>query len=258
MDTATIPSAADALKALQAYQMPSSADVLTQAENKYGVADTRNRVNTYKTLTNNLTGAIAAVDPSVTGRTSGSLVTEGQRSALVNRERAPIAGQLGTANQGLSQATTDMDTAVGNAKNEAARTISDNTAKYERLKDVYAIANAREQAAAEAEAKRQALEYAKQQDARELAYKYSARSSGGGSGGGGGSDSSPHAQQRAGGGFNFQDANNKSISARTYASQAGISFNALIKQMASAGDAGAKDVLKNGTKSKYWTAFNWG
>lgn len=141
------PSAAQAYQDLTSFQQPDSATVLGQAQDKYGVKGLQDRVNTYKTLTQNLTGAIAAVDPSVTGRTSGSLVTEGQRSALVNRERAPIIGNLGTANQGLESATGDFNTADKNARDTAQMTIADNQTKYNKLKDTYDVANSREQAA---------------------------------------------------------------------------------------------------------------
>lgn len=155
---------ATALQALQSFQMPDENSVLNSAQQKYGVQDAQNRVNTYKTLTNNLTGAIAAVDPSVTGRTSGSLVTEGQRGALVNRERAPIIGQLGTANQGLSDANNTLNVNQNNAKSEAANTISAAQTKYNMLKDNYSLANSREQAAKDAADKAAAFEYQKQQD----------------------------------------------------------------------------------------------
>lgn len=130
--------------------MPDSASVLGQAQQQYGVQAAQDNVNRYKALTQNLTGAIAAVDPSVTGRTSGSLVTEGQRGALVDREKAPIISNLGTANEGLSDATTDYNTDNQNAKDSAASTIADATAKYNQLKDTYDISNTQEQQKASA------------------------------------------------------------------------------------------------------------
>jgi hypothetical protein len=156
-------SAADALAQLQSFQQPDSATVLSEAQKKYGIQGLQDRVNTYKTLTQNLTGSIAAVDPSVTGRTSGSLVTEGQRGALVNRERAPLVGQLGTANQGLGMATGDFNVADTHARGEAQATIADNTAKYNRLKDAYELANQQEQQAAEAARQRAAADEARRQ-----------------------------------------------------------------------------------------------
>jgi hypothetical protein len=149
---ATLPSAKDAAAKLASFQQPDSASVLSQAQQKYGIQGLQDRVNTYKTLTGNLTGAIAAVDPSVTGRTSGTLTTEGQRSALVARERAPIVGQLGTAQTGLEGATNDYNTADKNARSEADATIADNKTKYDQLMQTYTMANDREQQQAKAAA----------------------------------------------------------------------------------------------------------
>lgn len=148
--TQTLPSAKDAAAQIASFQQPDSASVLSQAQQKYGIQGLQDRVNTYKTLTGNLTGAIAAVDPSVTGRTSGSLVTEGQRSALVSREKAPIIGQLGTAQTGLEGATNDFNTADKNARGEADMTIADNKTKYDKLMQTYTMANDREQTQAKA------------------------------------------------------------------------------------------------------------
>lgn len=152
MDSSGLPSAASALTALNSYQAPSSADVLTQSENKYGVNDLQQKVSALQSLTGNLTNAIAAVDPSVTGRTAGTLTTEAQRGALVNREQAPVVAQLGTANNALSTAKDSYTAADTNAKDAANMTIADNTNKRQALLDTYNIANAREAAAAAAQA----------------------------------------------------------------------------------------------------------
>lgn len=251
--TATLPSAADALTALNGYQQPDSASVLGQAQQKYGVGDLQNRVNTYKTLTQNLTGAIAAVDPSVTGRTAGSLVTEGQRGALVNRERAPITAELGTADQGLSSANNDLSTANTNATNDANLTVADNKDKYNKLLQTYQIANDREQQ--QATAARQAAQDAeskRQFDVSQATARGSASYTGS-------ADSTPAAasSQRSDGGYNFQNPSGAAISARLYAQLTGTSFNTLLKKMAASGDKGAADVLKNGGSSKYYKALTW-
>lgn len=149
--TASLPSAAQAESALESYQMPSSADVLTNAENQYGVPQLQTNVNNLRTLTGNLTNSIAAVDPSVTGRTAGTLTTEAQRGAIVDRERAPVVAQLGTANTALGQSTDDFNTANTNAKDAASATESDNQNKYNALLQTYNIANAREAAQAQAQ-----------------------------------------------------------------------------------------------------------
>lgn len=148
--TATLPSAADAAAALNSYQAPSSADLLSSAQQKYGVNDLQSRVSSLQGLTSNLTNAISAVDPSVTGRTAGSLVTEGQRSALVSREQQPLQTNLASENQALGTATGDLNTAEGNAKDMAAGEETDSQNKYNQLLQTYQIANAKETAAAQA------------------------------------------------------------------------------------------------------------
>lgn len=156
--TATLPSAADAATALNSFQRPDSATLLSSAEQKYGVGDLQNRVAALKTLTGNLTSSISAVDPSVTGRTAGTLTTEGQRSALVDRERQPLISDLNTNNQNLSSTTGDLNVAEGNAKDTANAQAKDAEDKYNSLLQTYNIANAREEAqrqAAAAEADRQ-------------------------------------------------------------------------------------------------------
>lgn len=259
--TATLPSASDALSALNGYQAPSSADVLSQAENKYGVNDLQQKVSALNSLTGNLTNAIAAVDPSVTGRTAGTLTTEGQRSALVDRERQPVIGQLGTANQALGNQKDLLSSADTNARNSANMTIADNQAKYQKLKDTYDAANAREQAAQQlAMQQAQQAEQVRQYNQSRQDALAASRSGGGGSGGGGSSSSkaaSPGSQQRSDGGFNFQDASGNSISARLYAQLTGTNFNTLLKKMAAGGDKGAADVLKHGGSSKAYKALTW-
>jgi hypothetical protein len=152
------PSAQDAATSLNNFKRTDSSTLLSQAEDKYGVKDLQSRVNNYKTLTGNLTSAIAAVDPSVTGRTAGNLTTEGQRSALVNRERAPIIGQLNETDKSLQSANGDLNVASGNAKDMASAKAKDEEDQYNQLLQTYNIANAREESqrqAAAAEAQRQ-------------------------------------------------------------------------------------------------------
>lgn len=151
MDTSTLPSAASAEQALESYQMPSSTDVLQQAQQQYNIPQLQTQVQNLQSLTGNLTNSIAAVDPNVTGQTAGTLTTEGQRGELVDRERAPLVTQLGTANTGLTQATDSYNTADQNAKDQASATEADNQNKYNALLQTYNIANAREAAQAQAQ-----------------------------------------------------------------------------------------------------------
>jgi hypothetical protein len=181
MDTAQLPSAASALQSLNGFQMPDSQTVLGQAQTKYGVADLATKVGGLRALTSNLTNAIAAVDPSVTGRTSGTLTTEGQRSSLVARERAPVVQQLGTANDALGLAKDESTNAENKSRDEANMIIRDNETKYSRLKDTYDLANSRETAAAQAASESQARAQAQANADREFAAAQQAAKSKGGS-----------------------------------------------------------------------------
>lgn len=86
----------------------SSVDVLNEAMGKYGVPEIRNRVAGLRTTLTNTENALNAVDPSVTGRTQGSLVTESQRQKQVQNERAPIAEQYGTFSRSLSDTQANL------------------------------------------------------------------------------------------------------------------------------------------------------
>lgn len=102
---------------------------------------------------------------------------------------------------------------------------------------------------------------------------------GGGSGGGGGavatvggvnvsntggapSGGGAQMQRRSDGGYNFQDASGRAISANTYAQQMGIPFVQLVNQMANAGDAGARSVMRGpgvdrNANPAVWRALTW-
>jgi hypothetical protein len=163
MDTATLPSAAEALKAYQGFQAPDSATVLTTAQSKYGIPELAKKVADFRTLTGNLSNAVMAVDPSVTARTAGTLTTEGQRSALVARERAPVVQQLQGANDALGTAKEDFSTSDRNARDEASMTIADNSNKRESLLKTFEIANSREEAARQAALEQSKFDESKRQ-----------------------------------------------------------------------------------------------
>lgn len=86
----------------------SSADILNEAMSQYGIPEIRNRVSGIRTTLSNTESALNNVDPSVTGRTSRSLVTEAQRSRIVNKEREPIATQYGQQSRALSDESANL------------------------------------------------------------------------------------------------------------------------------------------------------
>jgi uncharacterized small protein (DUF1192 family) len=134
----------------------SSADILNEAMTRYGVPEIRQRVSGLRTTLGNTEAALNAVDPSVTGRTSRSLVTEAQRQRMVANERAPIAQQYGEQSGALTTESSNLTDAERAAQTLAQGNISDYTTGRSALQNQYESAYAREQnALQQAEATRQ-------------------------------------------------------------------------------------------------------
>lgn len=143
------PSSQAALSSLTDFSntRKSAQDITTQAQQQYGVPDSSARLSTIRGLVGNLQSSVNAVDPSVTGRTSGSFVTEGQRQALVNKERTPILGQLGEENTALGNEQQNFNTSSSLASQLASSVLSQDQTKYQGLLDQYNAAVASEKAA---------------------------------------------------------------------------------------------------------------
>lgn len=253
-----------AKSSLQNYQALGSDTAMEQANQKYDTAGSQTRLSALKGIVGNLQSSVEAVDPSVTGRTSGTFTTEGQRQALVSKERAPILGDLNKQQQAYTGEQQDYTQKQTLASQMASALLSDDKSKYQRLLDQYNSSTAQDTADEQRrQADQQAQQWQQQFNESQRQYNETLANSKAQSAASRASDTAsasnvPHAQQRGDKGFNFQDAGGKAISARTYAAQAGMDFNALLKQMSKAGDAGASDVLKNGAKSKYYQNIAWG
>lgn len=146
------PSSADIASQLTAYDAKpvTSTDALNAALTQYGVPEIRNTVSGLRTTVANTTSALNNVDPSVTGRTQGSLVTEAQRAAQVNNERAPISTELAGENTSLNQNQQDLTDALGQANTQATNQVNDYNTGRTALQDEYTTAYQREQNAAAA------------------------------------------------------------------------------------------------------------
>lgn len=140
----SVPSAADAYTALSSYKAPDAGSVLTQAQGQAGLPAAQQRVSDLQGSVKNLQSSLDAVDPSVTGRTSGTFTTEGQRSALVNKEQAPIQTNLTSASGDLNTATGNLNTANANANTYASAILGQNQQQYQQLLDQYNAAAAEE------------------------------------------------------------------------------------------------------------------
>jgi hypothetical protein len=227
-------------------------DVYNKITSSLGIPDARTRVQALSKNLVDTENAIKAVDPNVTARTSGALVTEGQRGRLVQMEKAPLTDTYNSQNQSYAQEQGTLADLNGQATQQYGLAENSYKNKRQSLADQLSLAVQKEQAAAaKEEADRQFNENQRQFNvsASQSAAKASAAAT----------SSAPTYQQRSNDkGFNFQDASGKAISARSFAAMTGTDFNKLIQQMASKGDVGAQDFLKNGSKSKYAKALGWG
>lgn len=80
-----------------------------------GIPDARARVTNLQTQIANSENAIKNVDPSVTGRTQNSLVTEAQRQRLVNMERAPLTDTYNTQTKNYNTENSNLSSLLGEA-----------------------------------------------------------------------------------------------------------------------------------------------
>jgi hypothetical protein len=160
-----MPSSAAALSTLSDFnsKRQSAQDIYSTANTQYDVGGGVQRVSALKGQVGNLQSSLDAVDPSVTGRTTGNFTTEGQRSALVGREQQPILGNLSKTQTNLGNEQGNLSTSQGLASQLASAMINQDQTKYQSLLDQYNAAVASEQAAEQkrqweaqqAEAKRQ-------------------------------------------------------------------------------------------------------
>lgn len=141
------PSSQTALQSLQAFKPREAKDVMSEAETKYDIAGKKDRLSSLRGLVSNLQSSVEAVDPSVTGRTTGTFTTEGQRSALVNRERQPILGSLAKEQQALGVEQQGFSESQSLATQMASALMNQDQTTYQKLLDTYNATLAAEQAA---------------------------------------------------------------------------------------------------------------
>lgn len=145
------PSSATALQSLNDFSSTrkSATDITNDANTQYDIPGYTTRLSKLRGLVGNLTSSVEAVDPSVTGRTSGSFVTEGQRQALVNKEQAPILTNLAKEQNAYGQEETGYNTALTSANGLASMLMAQDQNKYQSLLDQYNASAAAEKAAEE-------------------------------------------------------------------------------------------------------------
>lgn len=140
-------TATDAAKsALTGYQSLDSTTAMNNANTQYDVGGSQTRLSALKGLVGNLQSSVEAVDPSVTGRTTGTFTTEGQRQALVSKERAPILTDLNKQQSAYSDEQGTLNQKQTLSAQMASALLSDDKAKYQRLLDQYNASTAQDAA----------------------------------------------------------------------------------------------------------------
>jgi len=164
----------------------SSADYVNEAMLQHGVPEIRSRVSGLRTTLANTENALNSVDPSVTGRTSRSLVTEAQRSRIVNKEREPIAAQYGDQSRALSNESANMSEQMKAAQLLAEGQISDYTIGRSALQSRYSDTVASETEQRRRQESDRAFSFQQQQAEKDyrLRLQIANKPSGGGGGGG--------------------------------------------------------------------------
>ncbi len=141
------PSSQAAYQSLQAFKPREAKDVMGEAEAKYDITGKKDRLSSLRGLVGNLQSSVEAVDPSVTARTSGTFTTEGQRSALVNRERQPILGSLAKEQQALGIEQQGFAESQNLATQMASALMNQDQTTYQKLLDQYNTAKTAEDTA---------------------------------------------------------------------------------------------------------------
>lgn len=144
--------------------MSNPLDLYNKQTTNLGVGDVRGRVNSLNTTLLNTENALNQVDPSVTGRTQGSLVTEAQRNRLVNLERQPIAAQYGQQSNQLNTQQANLRDLLGQASNMSNLEMQGQQNKLQALGDIYNKEFTRQQTAEVARLEAERVAYQKEQD----------------------------------------------------------------------------------------------
>lgn len=175
-------------------------DYVKRYQTELGVDAVRDRVGGARAAIRSTEDVIRNAPAGVAGRTSGSLVTDAQRNALVQQEVAPLRETLQTQSSAFGDAQSELQDLLGQAGQRAEFAYGADTERSSNLMELYRAAQANEQAAAEQRRwEKQMAEQRRQFDAemraraadraaasRAAAASIPSPSFGGGGGGGGG------------------------------------------------------------------------
>lgn len=218
-------------------------DYVKRYSTDLGVEDAKTRVKSARSAIRSTEDTIAATPDSVSGRTSGSLVTDSQRNRLVQNEIAPMNEVLRTQGNNYSEASGDLNTLNTDLNRKVDLALNADDTQANTLMQLYAAALESEKAA---EAKRQFEEGLRLEREKMAASERAARAAyATPSFGGGTTGAAPAAamtKKANGGGFAFADADGNSISAAQYASLTGKDIRDVLYTMGQQGDSYAAQV----------------
>lgn len=137
----------DALSQLQSFQSSrrKPQDVIREQEQQLGLPSAQQRQIGLRAAIGNTENLLRNVDPSVSGRTQGSLVTEAQKQRLVAMEREPISDQFREQSRALEGETANLNELNRRALTGAQLAISEQDAQENALRGVYQNLYQREQ-----------------------------------------------------------------------------------------------------------------
>ena len=137
-------SAFDELRNFQGSRR-KAADILKESESRLGLPDATKRQQGLRTAITNTENLIKAVEPSVSGRTGGSLVTEAQKTRLVGLERQPLDTAFSEQNRALEGESAIASELQRRALQESQLQLSEDDARQNALQGVYSTLYQREQ-----------------------------------------------------------------------------------------------------------------
>lgn len=140
-------NSADILTQLRGFQAgrKKPQDILAEEETKLGLPSAQQRLVGLRSAIGNTENLLRNVDPSVTGRTSGTFTTEAQRQRLVAKEREPISEQFREESRALEGETANTSDLSGRALKAAQLGISDLDSQENSLRALYGSLYQREQ-----------------------------------------------------------------------------------------------------------------
>ena len=212
-----------------------------------GVEDAKARVKSARSAIKSTEDTIAATPDSVSGRTSGSLVTDSQRNRLVQNEIAPMQEVLRTQGGAFSEATGDLSALNADLNSKVDLAVRQDESQANSLLTLYQAAMEAEKLA---EQKRQyeadAAERIRQFNAN-LAESRRASSAfspsfGASASAGGAKPAAVMTQKSNGSGFAFADSGGQPISAAKYAELTGQDIRSVLYSMGQKGDTYAAQV----------------